>query len=93
MIQGYLRRKLRRVVLARYLRSAGRPCCRKVRSAPAFMARAGGGAAHSINSGHSRMLDIAEFFAIEKDIRGHSAEERRLIRQQRGRPLADAFQE
>jgi hypothetical protein len=57
------------------------------------MARAGGGAAHSINSGHSRMLDIAEFFAIEKDIRGHSAEERRLIRQQRGRPLADAFQE
>ncbi len=35
---------------------------------------------------------IAEFFAIEKDIRGRSAEERRLIRQQRGRPLADAFQ-
>ncbi len=33
---------------------------------------------------------IAEFFAIEKDIRGRSA--RRLIRQQRGRPLADAFQ-
>ena len=66
----------------------------KVRSAPAFfMARAGGGAAHSVNSGHSRMLDIAEFFAIEKDIRGHRAEERRLIRQQRGRPLADAFLE
>ncbi len=43
--------------------------------------------------GHSRMLKhIAEFFAIEKDIRGRSAEERRLIRQQRGRPLADAFQ-
>ncbi len=38
------------------------------------------------------MLDIAEFFAIEKDIRGHRADERRLIRQQRGRPLADAFQ-
>ena len=35
---------------------------------------------------------IAEFFAIEKDIRGRSAEERRLIRQQRGWPLADAFQ-
>ena len=35
---------------------------------------------------------IAEFFALEKDIRGRSAEERRLIRQQRGRPLADAFQ-
>jgi transposase len=34
---------------------------------------------------------IAEFF-LEKDIRGRSAEERRLIRQQRGRPLADAFQ-
>ena len=31
-------------------------------------------------------------FALEKDIRGRSAEERRLIRQQRGRPLADAFQ-
>ena len=42
--------------------------------------------------GHSRMLKhIAEFFALEKDIRGHSAEERCLIRQQRGRPLADAF--
>ena len=35
---------------------------------------------------------IAEFFALEKDIRGRSAKERRLIRQQRGRPLADAFQ-
>jgi transposase len=35
---------------------------------------------------------IAEFFALEKDIRGRSAEERCLIRQQRGRPLADAFQ-
>jgi transposase len=35
---------------------------------------------------------IAEFYAIEKDIRGRSAEERRLIRQQRSRPLADAFQ-
>jgi len=35
---------------------------------------------------------IAEFFALEKDIRGRGAEERRLIRQQRGRPLADAFQ-
>jgi transposase len=35
---------------------------------------------------------IAEFFAIEKDIRGCSAGERRLIRQQRGWPLSDAFQ-
>jgi hypothetical protein len=35
---------------------------------------------------------IAEFFAIEKDIRDRSAEERRLIRQRGGRPLADAFQ-
>jgi transposase len=35
---------------------------------------------------------VAEFFAIEKDIRGRSAGERRLVRQQRGRPLADAFQ-
>jgi hypothetical protein len=38
------------------------------------------------NNGHrqdtSRMLKhIAEFFALEKDIRGRSAEERRLIRQ------------
>ncbi len=35
---------------------------------------------------------IAAFFAVEKDVRGRSAEEHRLIRQQRGRPLADAFQ-
>jgi transposase len=35
---------------------------------------------------------IAEFYAIEKDIRGRSAEERRLIRQQKGRPLAEAFE-
>ena len=45
------------------------------------------------DQGNMRMLKhIAEFFAIERDIRGRSAEERRLIRQQRGRPLADAFQ-
>jgi transposase len=36
---------------------------------------------------------IAEFYAIEKDIRGRSAEERRLVRQQKSRPLADAFQQ
>ena len=35
----------------------------------------------------------AEFYAIEKDIRGRSAEERRLIRQQKSRPLADAFEQ
>jgi transposase len=35
---------------------------------------------------------IAEFYAIEKDIRGRSAEERRLVRQQRSRPLAEAFE-
>lgn len=35
---------------------------------------------------------IAEFYAIEKDIRGRSAEERRLVRQQKSRPLADRFQ-
>src|ERR1700730_7307545 len=35
---------------------------------------------------------IAEFYAIEKDIRGRSAEERRLIRQQKGRPLAETFE-
>ena len=35
---------------------------------------------------------IAEFYTIEKDIRGRRAEERRLIRQQKSRPLADAFQ-
>ena len=34
---------------------------------------------------------IAEFYAIEKDIRGRSAEERRLVRQQKSRPLADRF--
>jgi hypothetical protein len=36
---------------------------------------------------------IAEFYAIEKDIRGCSAEERRLIRQQKSRPLADSFEQ
>ena len=35
---------------------------------------------------------IAEFYAIEKDIRGRSAEERRIIRQQKSRPLAEAFE-
>src|SRR5882672_2018351 len=35
---------------------------------------------------------IAEFYAIEKDIRGRSAEERRLIRQQKSQPLAEAFE-
>jgi transposase len=34
---------------------------------------------------------IAEFYAIEKDIRGRSAEERRIIRQQKSRPLADTL--
>jgi hypothetical protein len=36
---------------------------------------------------------IAEFYAIEKDIRGRSAEERRIVRQQKSRPLADAFEQ
>jgi hypothetical protein len=36
---------------------------------------------------------IAEFYAIEKDIRGRSAEERRVIRQQKSRPLADTFEQ
>jgi len=36
---------------------------------------------------------IAEFYTIEKDIRGRSAEERRLIRQQKSRPLASAFEQ
>jgi transposase len=35
---------------------------------------------------------IAEFYAIENDIRGRSAEERRLIRQQKSQPLANAFE-
>jgi transposase len=35
---------------------------------------------------------IAEFFALEKDIRGRSAEEAPSHSTQRGRPLADAFQ-
>lgn len=34
---------------------------------------------------------IAEFYAIEKDIRVLSAEERRLVRRQKSRPLAEAF--
>jgi transposase len=36
---------------------------------------------------------IGEFYAIEKDIRGRSAGERRLIRQQKSRPLADTFEQ
>jgi transposase len=36
---------------------------------------------------------IAEFYAIEKDIRGRSAEARRIIRQQKSRPLADTFEQ
>jgi len=35
---------------------------------------------------------IAAFYAIEKEIRGRSAEERRLVRQQKSRPLADVFE-
>jgi len=34
---------------------------------------------------------IAELYAIEKNIRGRIAEERRLVRQQKSRPLADTF--
>lgn len=36
---------------------------------------------------------IAEFHAIEKNIRGRSAEERRLIRRQKSRPLAKTFEQ
>lgn len=35
---------------------------------------------------------IAAFCAIEKEIRGRSAEERRIVRQQKSRPPADAFE-
>ena len=35
---------------------------------------------------------IAGFYAIEKEIRGRSAEERRLVRQQKSQPLAEAFE-
>src|SRR4029079_17772400 len=38
------------------------------------------------------LKDIAEFYSIEKDIRGRSVEERRLVRQQKSRPLAEAFE-
>ena len=38
------------------------------------------------------LKQIAAFYAIEKEIRGRSAEERRLVRQQKSRPLADAFE-
>ena len=36
---------------------------------------------------------IAEFYTIEKDIRGRSAEERRITRQQKSRPLANTFEQ
>jgi len=38
------------------------------------------------------LMHIAAFYAIEKEIRGRSPEERRLVRQQKSRPLADAFE-
>ena len=36
---------------------------------------------------------IATLYAIEKDIRGRSADERRMVRQQKSRPLAEAFEQ
>jgi transposase len=36
---------------------------------------------------------IAALYAIEKDIRGRSADERRIVRQQKSRPLAEAFEQ
>src|SRR5258708_23847312 len=38
------------------------------------------------------MLTIAALYAIEKDIRGRSADERRIVRKQRSRPLIDALE-
>jgi hypothetical protein len=35
---------------------------------------------------------IAELYRIEQDIRGRSAEERRMVRQQRSRPLVEALE-
>ena len=57
-------------------------------------------AALLLRTGHSRprvhcergLKHIAQFYAIEKDICGRTAEERRLVRQPKSRPLADAFQ-
>ena len=37
------------------------------------------------------LLRIAALYAIEADIRGHSAEDRRLARQQRSKPLVEAM--
>jgi transposase len=42
---------------------------------------------------HMRRNFIAEFYTIEKDIRGRSPEERRITRQQKSRPLADTFEQ
>ena len=36
---------------------------------------------------------IAELYAVEKDIRGRSADERRTVRQQKSRPLVDALEQ
>jgi transposase len=36
---------------------------------------------------------IAEFYVIDEGIRGRSAEERRIIRQQKSRPLTDTFEQ
>ena len=37
-------------------------------------------------------VTIKRIYAVEKDIRGRSAEERRLARQQKSRPLIDALE-
>ncbi len=38
-------------------------------------------------------LIVAEFYAIEKNFRGRGAEERRIVRQQKSRTLAEAFEQ
>jgi len=66
------------------LRSAGRICGATSTNLP----RRG---RHRLRS--EALKRIAEFYAIEKDIRGRSAEERRITRQQKSRPLADTFEQ
>ena len=48
--------------------------------------------APNANRKRGAQAHFAAFYAIEKELRGSSPEERRFVRQQKSRPLADAFE-
>jgi hypothetical protein len=49
--------------------------------------------AHQSQTAKTALERIAELYAVEKEIRGRSAEERREIRNQRSRPLLESFKQ